>query len=538
MSLPLTGDDKLPLTAEPLDPAGPFTIVNALRPLPPGGTLRLLLAFTPTATERAWEILTLRSAKSRLRLALGGAGVAPRLQLLPRAHGAPCQEGGGGAHAPQSPGGARSTAAPVTPGGGAAAAPGTVAATGAVAVAVGPLVAAAKLDLGDVLAADARETRIGVHNPSPFPVAFTTRFVGWPAPCHNDCSVGRAALAPGARAPSGCFFTRPGGATLEPGATIDVAVVFAPGGPAPAAAATAAFAAAAVITGSRGTRNGGAGTGASGGAAAVAGLPQAIAAWAEPYIRDTLEVVVARSVERLLLPVEGRVWGEGVFLSGPDYPHPSCVTGALTGLGSCASDTTAGLRPAAPPVQRLVLTLPGPVAPGGASTATLLAGSVRSSGGGGAVGEAVLEDLAPADKAAGWSIVGPLKQVLLPGEVRPFVVRFAPPAPPQAAAAVGPPGGGTAGSGATAVGGGVPTVAGGGMCGSSTPAGGGDPSVAALLGLPEGAECMLRVMLRGGAPFAGSAVSRGEISSGDGSRRLEVRCTCTLLAAPAAGGGV
>lgn len=56
------GPDPAPLSAAPLDPAGVFSVVAALRPLPPGGDGRLLLAFCPQACCEYWEVLTLRWA--------------------------------------------------------------------------------------------------------------------------------------------------------------------------------------------------------------------------------------------------------------------------------------------------------------------------------------------------------------------------------------------------------------------------------------------------------------------------------------------
>ena len=121
-SLACAGLDPAPLTAAPLDPAGAFALVNALRPVPPlGGSTRLLISFCPEHTGRTRDLLCVLSAKSRLRLELTGEGVAPRVELRP---------------------------------------------------------AGAALDLGDVLAGDAREAHFTVANTSPFPVTFGTRFVG------------------------------------------------------------------------------------------------------------------------------------------------------------------------------------------------------------------------------------------------------------------------------------------------------------------------------------------------------------------------
>jgi hypothetical protein len=451
------GLDPAPLSALPLDPAGPFTVVNALRPVAPnGGTLKLLLAFDPRACGPAREVLTLRSAKSRVRLALSGCGVAPRLEFAPAA----------------------------------------VAASGG-------------LNLGDALVGDAREARFTVVNSSPFPVAFTTRFVGppvvaspartfSPAPAAPAAAAGKgsaaaaavAAAAPAAAAAAapppttprettgkgtGSFFCKPAGATLAAGDSMEVVVVFAVGGPAAAAAAAAAAAVAAAGKG------GGGGRGGAGAAAASAPQLPAFPAPPNPYVEDTLEIEVAQQARPLLLSLKGRAWGEGMFLAGADYPAPQqSMSAAVPALAGA--------------VRRLRLSLPGPVSAGQTSTAALEVGSLKSSGGLGAAGEVVVEDLAPAAKAAGWSVVcEPLKTAVPLGEKRAVTVKFAPPALATATTA------GAAGGAASGC-------------------------VSALLGLPETVECVLRCTLRGGVPAAGS-------STGDGAaegRRLEVHCSCVI----------
>jgi hypothetical protein len=65
------GPDVASLRAQPLDPtAGAFSIVNALRPLPPGGSARVLLAFTPQHCCEYQETLCLRCASTRTRPSL------------------------------------------------------------------------------------------------------------------------------------------------------------------------------------------------------------------------------------------------------------------------------------------------------------------------------------------------------------------------------------------------------------------------------------------------------------------------------------
>ncbi|WIA22675.1 hypothetical protein OEZ85_001086 [Tetradesmus obliquus] len=81
-----TGPDVVPLSCSPLDPEGVFAIVNALRPVEGrGGSAKVLLAFAPHACKEYYEVLTIRSAKSRLRIALKGQGITPSLAISPAA---------------------------------------------------------------------------------------------------------------------------------------------------------------------------------------------------------------------------------------------------------------------------------------------------------------------------------------------------------------------------------------------------------------------------------------------------------------------
>ncbi|KIY99717.1 hypothetical protein MNEG_8241, partial [Monoraphidium neglectum] len=259
----------------------------------------------------------------------------------------------------------------------------------------------------------------------------------------------------------------------------------------------------------------GGGGGGAGGAVAVAGslAPPAPVC---PYVSDTLEVVVANQSQRLLVPLKGRVWGEGAFLAGPSYPPaaPDAPATAAVALPPAAILQKGAQPPASPasqlPPRQLLLRLPGPVAPGQASVAAMEFGSIKGSGGSGAPAEVVWEELPAAAKAAGWSVVEPLKQSAPPGERRAVTVRFAPPA------AAAPVPAAPAGAGAPAV-------------------GGGGAGVGALLGLPEAVECMLRCTLRGGLPAAGSVECAAGSAEGD-VRRLEVRCVCVVAPPPPATG--
>eukprot|EP00775_Hariotina_reticulata_P005135 gene5135-5375_t len=80
----LAGPDVLPLSCGAVDPSGVFSIVNALRPVQPlGGTAKVLVAFNPQACCEYYEMLTLSAAKSRIRIAVKGAGIAPSLSVTP-----------------------------------------------------------------------------------------------------------------------------------------------------------------------------------------------------------------------------------------------------------------------------------------------------------------------------------------------------------------------------------------------------------------------------------------------------------------------
>lgn len=54
------GVDVVPLTCGPLDPAGIFTIVTALRPIEGNSTAKILLAFQPEACTEYYEALMLK----------------------------------------------------------------------------------------------------------------------------------------------------------------------------------------------------------------------------------------------------------------------------------------------------------------------------------------------------------------------------------------------------------------------------------------------------------------------------------------------
>jgi hypothetical protein len=77
-------DDELaPLMTSGLNPHSPFSIVNALRPVAPGGTRQLLVQFAPQGQRHYLETLVLKSPKAQLYITLIGEGVSPSLAIEP-----------------------------------------------------------------------------------------------------------------------------------------------------------------------------------------------------------------------------------------------------------------------------------------------------------------------------------------------------------------------------------------------------------------------------------------------------------------------
>lgn len=60
---PPPGSEPLLLRADALDSREVFCVVNAMRMVRPGGTFRLLLAFTPQARTEYLEVLTVRCVR-------------------------------------------------------------------------------------------------------------------------------------------------------------------------------------------------------------------------------------------------------------------------------------------------------------------------------------------------------------------------------------------------------------------------------------------------------------------------------------------
>ncbi|XP_061115099.1 cilia- and flagella-associated protein 74 [Conger conger] len=72
-----TSPGSLEIRSSLLDPTGPFTLLNALRPLQPQATHTVFLSFCPASGRKYHETLDVSSPEMTLRLTLRGAGVDP-----------------------------------------------------------------------------------------------------------------------------------------------------------------------------------------------------------------------------------------------------------------------------------------------------------------------------------------------------------------------------------------------------------------------------------------------------------------------------
>ncbi|MGH0128943.1 UNVERIFIED_CONTAM: hypothetical protein FKN15_057786 [Acipenser sinensis] len=68
---------RVTLSSTLLDPNGPFTLMNALRPLQPGATHTLLVSFSPVEGKKFYETLEIRTSNVALCLNLSGIGIYP-----------------------------------------------------------------------------------------------------------------------------------------------------------------------------------------------------------------------------------------------------------------------------------------------------------------------------------------------------------------------------------------------------------------------------------------------------------------------------
>ena len=74
-------DSTIELESNFLNPAGPFNLLNALRPVPPGEIHNLIIAFSPTQNCIYHEQFELKTKKSNLHFVLKAAGVEPSFSL-------------------------------------------------------------------------------------------------------------------------------------------------------------------------------------------------------------------------------------------------------------------------------------------------------------------------------------------------------------------------------------------------------------------------------------------------------------------------
>ncbi|KAH9495100.1 Cilia- and flagella-associated protein 74 [Bulinus truncatus] len=74
-------DKYLELKSTLVNPAGPFLMLNALRPLSPGATHTILMTFTPEKSQIFQENFCIKSSNATLNLTLKGYGVSPLVNL-------------------------------------------------------------------------------------------------------------------------------------------------------------------------------------------------------------------------------------------------------------------------------------------------------------------------------------------------------------------------------------------------------------------------------------------------------------------------
>eukprot|EP00955_Chlamydomonas_euryale_P007529 79807-Chlamydomonas_euryale.AAC.3 len=221
-------------------------------------------------------------------------------------------------------------------------------------------------DFGDVFSGEASERSFTVTNVCPFPLTFSMRFCGVPDPNLQ------------ARPP---FYARPAEGTLAQGESAEVTLVFQPSNQ-------------------------------------------------RPYFDDILQVYVPNQQDELLVPVKGRCWEEGVFVSGPTYPPPQddpfMEAQLARRLGAAAGPAAQLLLTDPSQPRQLTLTFPAPLHIGEAATTSFEVGSLKSAAVGGAAGELIIEELPAAARAAGWA-VDPTKLPLPVGDKKAVTVTYVAP---------------------------------------------------------------------------------------------------------------
>ena len=80
----LNGDmPPVELSMVPLNPSGAYSILNTLRPLPPGGSHDMIVQFQPRAQQKYMDTLTVECSLGRVAVVLIGEGVSPTLEVDP-----------------------------------------------------------------------------------------------------------------------------------------------------------------------------------------------------------------------------------------------------------------------------------------------------------------------------------------------------------------------------------------------------------------------------------------------------------------------
>jgi hypothetical protein len=334
----------------PLNSQEVFGHVNALlgRSIGPGGTFRSLLSFKPQERERYMEMLTFHGARTSVRVALKGLGIAPELKVEPKEA---LDKG---------------------------------------------------FDMGDVFVGEQSEKKIVVTNVCPFPLAFSMLFRGIPDP--------NLLMKPS-------FFARPSEGKLAQGESAEITIVFQPSNQ-------------------------------------------------RPYFREVMTIHVPNQQEMLTVPLVGRCWAEGLFISGPSYPPPmedpfmeeklkqvvaekaareaAALTGAAPPGGKPATPQKGGAKkgaavaPSGPAAsssasqnpskpQRLVLEFPHPLYLNETGTVSFEVGSLKSLAYGGGPGELMLNEIPSLSKDLGWSMVEGSKVTLVAGDKKTVSVKYSSP---------------------------------------------------------------------------------------------------------------
>ena len=127
--------------------------------------------------------------------------------------------------------------------------------------------------------------------------------------------------------------------------------------------------------------------------------------------------------------LRARCWADGAFIVGADCDDgsPAVIDAVIDTVG-----LRSGLRepPVRAPYESIVLTLPGPIRPGGSASASLAVGSVKDADGKGSNAEYSFAEFDPDDANKGWSVDEGSGSVAA-GERKNVTFTFAYPATPR-----------------------------------------------------------------------------------------------------------